>query len=592
MSSSTAPSLTPGHTTIWPRTSMPWSSSARSQRRLIAPRGFLSISAADVGVGGVDADVQRRQPLGDHPLEVGLGEPGERREVPVQERQPVVVVLQVQAAAHALGQLVDEAELAVVVAGANPVEHGARHVDAERLARPLLDREREVEPAAAARRAPPRPRRSASCHSMMSRGTSPLTRTISSPARTPASIGRRARQRRRRRWARAIRRRAVDSRSMSDVADMGSSGYRSRVAGRLAPDVSRRDSDARVDVVLLAQPRGFCAGVEMAIKALAWMVRTLPAARVLLPRDRAQQARRRPLQGARAWCSSTTSPRCPSGSPIMLSAHGSAPEVRRRRPQPRRLRRRLGVPARHQGPPRGEGARRQGLPHRLRRPRGPRGGGRHDGRRTRLDRPGRVASPRSTQLEPSDEPVALLAQTTLSHRDWEGVAVRGQGALPRRVDARAQRPVLRHHQPPVGAHGDGPPVRRRRRDRLGELVQHPGARAAGQRGGVRAGLPGQRRRRAARRPLRHRRRHRRRVGARGTGRRGHRLPRTAPTASSSSTSPTRTSTSRRRATSANCRTRSNPPRPRMLGGSMLDRPVMDDRSLGASDVLVAALTGT
>ena len=28
-----------------------------------------------------------------------------------------------------------------------------------------------------------------------------------------------------------------------------------------------------VEKVLLAEPRGFCAGVEMAIKALAWMVR-------------------------------------------------------------------------------------------------------------------------------------------------------------------------------------------------------------------------------------------------------------------------------------------------------------------------------
>src|SRR6476661_5268643 len=28
-----------------------------------------------------------------------------------------------------------------------------------------------------------------------------------------------------------------------------------------------------VDTVLLASPRGFCAGVEMAIKALAWMVK-------------------------------------------------------------------------------------------------------------------------------------------------------------------------------------------------------------------------------------------------------------------------------------------------------------------------------
>jgi 4-hydroxy-3-methylbut-2-enyl diphosphate reductase len=32
--------------------------------------------------------------------------------------------------------------------------------------------------------------------------------------------------------------------------------------------------DEHVEKVLLAAPRGFCAGVEMAIKALAWMVRS------------------------------------------------------------------------------------------------------------------------------------------------------------------------------------------------------------------------------------------------------------------------------------------------------------------------------
>ena len=76
----------------------------------------------------------------EHPLEVELGEAGERREVPVEEGEPVVVVLQVQAAAHALGQLVDEAERAVVVAGADPVEDGRGHLDPERLARLLATR--------------------------------------------------------------------------------------------------------------------------------------------------------------------------------------------------------------------------------------------------------------------------------------------------------------------------------------------------------------------------------------------------------------------------------------------------------------------
>jgi hypothetical protein len=108
---------------------MPWSSSARSQRRLMAPRGFFSIRLRTSGSVAWMLTCSGDSRFGHHPFEVGLGEAGEGGEVPVQEAQPVVVVLQVQAAAHALGQLVDEAELAVVVAGAHPVEHRARHLD-------------------------------------------------------------------------------------------------------------------------------------------------------------------------------------------------------------------------------------------------------------------------------------------------------------------------------------------------------------------------------------------------------------------------------------------------------------------------------
>ena len=91
----------------------------------------------------------------------------------------------------------------------------------------------------------------------------------------------------------------------------------------------------------------------------------------------------------------------------------------------------------------------------------------------------------STRLPDFDQPVALLAQTTLSHRDWAGVLDAAARALPRPVDAGPQRPVLRHHQPPGGADGDRPAVRRRRRHRLGQLVEHPGPREAGPRGRLR-----------------------------------------------------------------------------------------------------------
>ncbi len=93
----------------------------------------------EVGVGGVDAHVERTELLGQDPLEIGLGEAGERGEVAVEEGEAVVVVLQVQALPHALRQLVDEAERAVVVARAHAVEHRALELEAERGARVLLD---------------------------------------------------------------------------------------------------------------------------------------------------------------------------------------------------------------------------------------------------------------------------------------------------------------------------------------------------------------------------------------------------------------------------------------------------------------------
>ena len=98
----------------------------------------------------MDAHVQRAEALGDDPLEVGLGEARERREVAVEERQSVVVVLDVQARAQALRQLVDEAELAVVVARAHLVEQRAsrlrRRADSPAA---FVDRDGALEAAAA-----------------------------------------------------------------------------------------------------------------------------------------------------------------------------------------------------------------------------------------------------------------------------------------------------------------------------------------------------------------------------------------------------------------------------------------------------------
>ena len=81
-----------------------------------------------------------------------------------------------------------------------------------------------------------------------------------------------------------------------------------------------------VEQVLLAEPRGFCAGVEMAIKALAWMVRAFEPPVYCyheIVHNRIVVDRFRDLGVVFVDDLSDV----PAGAPLMLSAHGSAPEV-------------------------------------------------------------------------------------------------------------------------------------------------------------------------------------------------------------------------------------------------------------------------
>ncbi len=78
--------------------------------------------------------------------------------------------------------------------------------------------------------------------------------------------------------------------------------------------------------MLLAEPRGFCAGVEKAIKALAWMVRVFEPPvycyhEIVHNRHVVDQFR------AQGVVFVDDIDQVPAGAPLMLSAHGSAPEV-------------------------------------------------------------------------------------------------------------------------------------------------------------------------------------------------------------------------------------------------------------------------
>ncbi|MEO6125829.1 MAG: 4-hydroxy-3-methylbut-2-enyl diphosphate reductase [Ilumatobacteraceae bacterium] len=176
-----------------------------------------------------------------------------------------------------------------------------------------------------------------------------------------------------------------------------------------------------VDRVLLAEPRGFCAGVEMAIKALAFMVRSFPAPvycyheivhnKLIVEQFEAQGV---------VFVDDINE--VPVGSPIMLSAHGSAPEVvaaARSRgsyvvdsvcPLVTKVHHEVKVRA-------GKGYRIVYVGHE----------GHEEAIGTMAVAPTSISRVESVAevaaLPQFDEPVALLAQTTLSHRDWEGVAV-------------------------------------------------------------------------------------------------------------------------------------------------------------------------
>ncbi|MCP3994047.1 MAG: 4-hydroxy-3-methylbut-2-enyl diphosphate reductase [bacterium] len=81
-----------------------------------------------------------------------------------------------------------------------------------------------------------------------------------------------------------------------------------------------------VEKVLLAEPRGFCAGVEMAIKALTWMVNIFEQPVYCYHEIVHNQAVVAAFERAGVvFVDDITE--VPEGRPVMLSAHGSAPEI-------------------------------------------------------------------------------------------------------------------------------------------------------------------------------------------------------------------------------------------------------------------------
>jgi 4-hydroxy-3-methylbut-2-enyl diphosphate reductase len=196
-----------------------------------------------------------------------------------------------------------------------------------------------------------------------------------------------------------------------------------------APDIARASGDPAIDRVLLAAPRGFCAGVEMAIKALAWMVRAFEPPVYCyheIVHNRLVVDRFRDVGVVFVDDIADV----PEGRPIMLSAHGSAPEVvaaaRDRGSYVVNAVCPLVTKVHHEVKTRaGKGYRIVYVGHE----------GHEEAVGTMavapdaIDRVESVAEVDALD-PPAGQPVALLAQTTLSHRDWAAVADRAAERFP------------------------------------------------------------------------------------------------------------------------------------------------------------------
>src|SRR5436190_22936986 len=177
-----------------------------------------------------------------------------------------------------------------------------------------------------------------------------------------------------------------------------------------------------VDKVLLAAPRGFCAGVEMAIKALAWMVKAFEPPVYCYHEIVHNQSVVQRFEDLGVVFVDEIS-EVPQGAPLMLSAHGSAPEVVAAAranggyvvdavcPLVTKVHHEVKVRA-------GKGYQIVYVGH----------DGHEEAVGTMAVAPDSIHRVESVEqadaLPEFDPPVAPLAQTTLSHRDWAAVADR------------------------------------------------------------------------------------------------------------------------------------------------------------------------
>ncbi len=180
----------------------------------------------------------------------------------------------------------------------------------------------------------------------------------------------------------------------------------------------------RVERVIVASPHGFCAGVEKAIKALAWMTRVFPPPIYCYHEIVHNRHVVAAFEAAGVIFVNQPS-EVPAGMPVMLSAHGSAPEVARELERARAVVIDAVCPlvtkVHHEVKSRTDkGYQVVYIGHR----------GHEEAQGVMAEAPNAVHLVETDEdvasLPDFDGPVALLAQTTLAVPEWEGLAQRAK----------------------------------------------------------------------------------------------------------------------------------------------------------------------
>ena len=247
--------------------------------------------------------------------------------------------------------------------------------------------------------------------------------------------------------------------------------------------------------VLIAAPRGFCAGVDRAIQIVELALERFGApvyVRHEIVHNRFVVDR---LRGLGAVFVDELD-EVPDDRPVVFSAHGVPKSVPAEAQQPRPHLCRCDLPAGVEGPPPGAAADRGRTPHPLHRPCRPPRGDRHlrPGAGRARSRWSRRSTTSPSSSVPSRANLAFLTQTTLSVDDTAAIVEALKARFPGDPRAAQRGYLLRDLEPAGGGQGDRRRMRPDAGHRRAQQQQFAAARR-GRRADGRAGAPDRARRR-------------------------------------------------------------------------------------------------